>query len=74
MMTLYVIVIVRLKTELQNLVTDAKNAVTVIVIGRQDRYKSLLFLSICADYQNIPLFSLNLTGFDRNIRNLSTKP
>ena len=43
-MTLYVIVIIRVKTEWRNLVTDAKNAVIVIVIVRQDRYKSLLFL------------------------------
>ena len=38
-MTLYVIVIVRLKTEWRNLVTDTKNAITVIVIVRRDRYK-----------------------------------
>ena len=38
-MTLYVIVIVRLKTEGRNLITDAKNAVTVIIIVRRDRYK-----------------------------------
>ena len=37
-MTLYVIVIIRLKTKWRNLLTDAKNAVTVVVIVRRDRY------------------------------------
>ena len=42
LMTLYVIVIVRLKTEWRNLVTDAKNAVTFIVIIRRDCYKKMM--------------------------------
>ena len=37
-MTLYVIVIVRLKTQWRNLITDAKNAVTIIIIITRDRY------------------------------------
>ena len=41
-MTLYVIVIFRLKTEWWNLVTDAKNAVTFIVIIRRDCYKKMM--------------------------------
>ena len=42
LMTLYVIVIVRLKTEWRNFVTDAKNAVTFIVIIRRDCYKKMM--------------------------------
>ena len=46
MVTLYVVVIVIIKTEWWNLVTDAKIAIIVIVIIRRDRYKSSVLMEI----------------------------